>query len=157
MTLLSIILGILLIIFSQVIDTISGMLHHPWYRFFDTLYMNEIDRFSMYIGTFLLAAGVIAFIVLSIMNGRYKIMQHTISVLTKENADIKNLIASYNYELSTNMDLVLYVSAHPESDALIKEKAARYNANEEKITDLTVQCYKANIIKWWLYFGGKHE
>jgi hypothetical protein len=95
------------------------------------------------------------------------VIDEKIAMYQEENAAIECQIAEvvqkyqqYETDIFTEVapeDAVTLVALYPElkSDTLVQQQIDVYIANNQKIKELKEQKIDADVLRWWLYFGGE--
>lgn len=113
------------------------------------------------------AAAVIAIIVLMISVTNNSTIDERIAMYTEENQRIEEqidiLVKDYQeYERGIYADTktesaITLVALYPElkADKLVESQLDIYIKNNEMIKSLKTSQINADVLRWWLYFGGK--
>ena len=119
------------------------------------------------IGAFIFVIALIATIWLGADVSKLGVIDDKIEMYQEENTKIEEQISAavesyqkYETDVFTEVkgeSAISLVSLYPElkSDALVQKQIEVYLANNTKIKELKEEQINGDVIRWWLYFGGK--
>ena len=130
-------------------------------------YYDEVGETLAFIGMIFGIASLIVTLCLGISVSKLSVIDDKITMYQEENQKIEIQLAEtvekyQNYE-SNIIDKVApessitLVSLYPElkSDTLIQKQLEVYVNNNDKIKSLKEEQISGNVVRWWLYFGGR--
>ena len=133
---------------------------------FDSMAEDVGNVMQIIFGLASVVAAFIAIVLLVISKGNSTI-DDRIAMYQEENAKIEQqidiLVKDYQeYESGVFADAnsesaITLVSLYPElkADQLVSSQIDIYVANNEQIKRLKLEQINADVVRWWLYFGGK--
>lgn len=156
---------ILVILTISIAMLLLGLYFQSAYRWQSLAH--SVGEALMFIFGVATAAAVIAIIVLTISVANNSTIDERIAMYTEENQRIEEqidiLVKDYQeYERGVYADTktesaITLVALYPElkADKLVESQLKIYIRNNEMIKSLKTSQINADVLRWWLYFGGK--
>lgn len=119
------------------------------------------------VGLFFAAISVIAGVIVGIGITKASVLDAQIAMYTDENERIEQQVAEvvrqyqqYETDIFTEVNpesAITLVALYPDlkSDSLVQSQIELYTENNKIIRNLKDKDIKANVLRWWLYFGGR--
>lgn len=118
------------------------------------------------VGLLFAAVSVIASVIIGIGITKASVLDAQIAMYTDENERIEQQVAEvvrqyqqYETDIFTEVNpesAITLVALYPDlkSDSLVQSQIELYIENNKIIRNLKDKDIKANVLRWWLYFGG---
>lgn len=119
------------------------------------------------VGLFFAVISVIAGVIVGIGITKASVLDAQIAMYTDENERIEQQVAEvvrqyqqYETDIFTEVNpesAITLVALYPDlkSDSLVQSQIELYTENNKIIRNLKDKDIKANVLRWWLYFGGR--
>ena len=119
------------------------------------------------VGLLFAAISVIASVIVGIGITKASVLDAQIAMYTDENERIEQQVAEvvrqyqqYETDIFTEVNpesAITLVALYPDlkSDSLVQSQIELYIENNRIIRNLKDEDIKANVLRWWLYFGGR--
>lgn len=120
-----------------------------------------------YIGLFFAGICVFASVIVGVRITEASVLNARIAMYTDENERIEQQVAEVvrqyqQYETDIFAEVnpesaITLVALYPDlkSDSLVQSQIELYIENNKTIRNLKDKDIKANVLRWWLYFGGR--
>lgn len=120
-------------------------------------------------GILIFLSALIAGIILGIDVAQANVLNERIAMYEEENTRIEQQVADvvqqyqqYETDIFTEVNpesAMTLVALYPDlkSDTLVQSQIELYTENNKIIRELKDRQIKANVQRWWLYFGGKRD
>ena len=119
------------------------------------------------VGLFFAVISTIAGVVVGVDVSKASVLDARIAMYTDENERIEQQVAEvvrqyqqYETDIFTEVNpenAITLVALYPDlkSDSLVQSQIELYTENNRAIKSLKDDNIKANVLRWWLYFGGR--
>lgn len=152
---------ILVILAVSIIAMLGGCFLGNNHKLFD------LACYLFYVGLVFTIISVIAGVIVGVEVSNASVLDARIAMYADENERIEQQVAEvvrqyqqYETDIFTEVNpesAITLVALYPDlkSDSLVQSQIELYTENNKVIKSLKDNNIKANVLRWWLYFGGK--